>query len=300
MATLEQITFATAFIKGRYPQYAAYMQIPEIANAVTDALVEFPNATPEVLAMAVQGKIFETNWYKTTPEVTRAFALFSVSDPATAEAQITAQAQAMEQRLQSMGFPYDSAQVRDFARFQLITGASDQVMFQEMVKHFGKQITGSSGLQVPGVLGDTISQVQSQAYNYGIKISDDQARFFSTALLTGGDQALVTDFLRDQAKLMYPFIAPYLDQGYTVRQWADPYIQSAASELEINPATIDLTDPKWGRVLQPYQGAPLTLYDWQRTIRTDSSYGWDKTLGARTTASQFATQLGQLFGAIGG
>lgn len=292
--TPEEIEFMKAVFKNRYPQYVGYMEIPELARVLTaGAINELPDNE-------IQGQVYQTYWYQNTPKDARDFVLGQVADPASVEQQVGLKATEYRQRLGQMGVPYDDAQLRDFAKFQLMTGASDQTMLAEMVAHFSQNIpAGATSLQVGGALGNQMSGVKANAYEYGVRISDDQARFFATGLLTGAaNQETVDDFMRDQAKLMFPSIADKLDQGYTVRQYADPYIQTAASELEMNPNDIDLSDPKYGRVLQPFNDAPLPLYDWQRIIRTDESYGWDKTTGAQTTAAQLTTQLGKTFGAL--
>lgn len=291
MATLEQIQFTMALIQNQYPQYAAYMQIPDLANAITDAMIN--GSGPGEL----QGAIYNTQWYKNTPDQARNFLLLQTGDRVSADAQISIKAEQIRGQLQAMGIPYEWGQLRNYAYFALAGGASDQQIMQEAVGQFTK---GSPSGNLPGVVGNNATAVKTTASQYAVPLSDDQARFFAVGLSTGAtSQAVVDDFMRDQAKSMYPYLTTYLDAGYTVKQFADPYIQQAANELEINPASIDLTDPKWGRVLQPHNDAPMTLYDWQRTYRTDPSYGWDKTTGARTTAAQFTSSLAKTFGVMG-
>ncbi len=292
--TPEEIEFMKAVFRNRYPQYVGYMEIPELAAILTAAII---NELPD---NEVEGQIYQSNWYKNTPKETRDFILGTVADPASTQAAIGMKASEYRNTLGRLGIPFDDAQLANFAKFQLMTGASETDMLQQMVAHFSQAIpSGATPLQVGGGLGNAMSGVKANAYDYGVKVSDDQARFFATGLATGAiDQQTVDDFMRDQAKMLYPFIGGYLDQGYTTRQFADPYIQQAAQELEINPTSIDLSDPKWSRVLQPFNEAPLSLNDWQRTIRTDEQYGWDKTTGARTTAADLTSTLAKTFGAM--
>ncbi len=41
----------------------------------------------------------------------------------------------------------------------------------------------------------------------------------------------------------------------------------------------------------------MSLSDWQRTLKTDTSYGYDKTQGARSEAADLTSKLASLFGA---
>lgn len=291
MATPDQIAFTTGIIRAQYPQMIGLFQIPELANILTDAMMR--GASPG----EVDGAIYASEWYKNTPSVARNFIVDRLQDPITADNTISVKAEQYRLWLQSRGIPYDWNQIRDFAAFALQTGTPDERMFQEMVSHFA---AGLPEGDLPGTLGTSQRTITGLAAQYGVSLSDQQTKYMATSLLTGATtDANIADFLSDQAKSMYPYLSDYIDQGITPRQFADPYFNEAAKMLEINPAQMDLTDPKWGRVLQPNGGAPLTLYDWQRVLRTDPGYGYDKTTQARETSAQFATQLARTFGAIG-
>lgn len=42
----------------------------------------------------------------------------------------------------------------------------------------------------------------------------------------------------------------------------------------------------------------MTLYDWQRVLRTEETYGYDRTSAARQQAANLATQLQKTFGRL--
>jgi hypothetical protein len=46
------------------------------------------------------------------------------------------------------------------------------------------------------------------------------------------------------------------------------------------------------------EGAPLTMDQWERTLRTDERFGFDKTNNAQDEATQLATFLAQRMGAM--
>ena len=46
----------------------------------------------------------------------------------------------------------------------------------------------------------------------------------------------------------------------------------------------------------PHTLAVITADEWTRTLRTDPSYGWSKTDGAKREAMGLVSSLGQMFG----
>jgi hypothetical protein len=112
----------------------------------------------------------------------------------------------------------------------------------------------------------------------------------------------VKGYAIEQAKSLFPGLTAALDAGQTVDQYADPYKQIATQELNVNPADIQWTDPKWMKALNqvdPKTGArtSMSLDQWLSTLRTDPTYGYDQTNKAGQQAAQLATQLSQRFGA---
>jgi hypothetical protein len=108
----------------------------------------------------------------------------------------------------------------------------------------------------------------------------------------------------EQAKSLFPGLTSALDQGVTVRQYAEPYLQIAQQELGTNINAISLTDPKWNAAVNQIdpktgQRVSMNLSDWTSKIRSDSQYGYDTTEQARTRAAQLSTQLTNMMGAIG-
>lgn len=151
---------------------------------------------------------------------------------------------------------------------------------------------------------DQISKYTKLSADYGLPITFEAAARQVDRVVRGevGPDALEQE-MRNQAKALYPQLAQQIDAGSTVADVYAPYKQMAASLLGINPDTIDLSDPKWQTPLQlpDKQGNRrlATTDEWQRTLRTDARFGYDQTSTGRQEASQFATQLGQTFGAIG-
>lgn len=150
---------------------------------------------------------------------------------------------------------------------------------------------------------DSITKYMQYAAAFGLPM-DFQTAARNVDRAVRGDVApdALTEELRLQAKALYPQLSQQIDAGATVEDIYAPYKQIATSLLGVNDATIRLTDPKWQAPLQ-YTGRDgqrrlATTDEWMTLLRTDPRFGYDKTSGARQEAAQFATQIGQMFGAL--
>lgn len=145
------------------------------------------------------------------------------------------------------------------------------------------------------------AKFQKLARDYLVPVADITAKKWATDLLSGkvGEEE-IQSYLNEQATSLFPGLAAALEKGITVRQYADPYVQLAARELEVSPESIDLSDGKWNRALNTInkdgQRVSMSLSEWEATLRSDPVYGYDRTAGARQKAAQFATQLAEKFG----
>jgi hypothetical protein len=139
--------------------------------------------------------------------------------------------------------------------------------------------------------------------DYAIPVTDQKLNTTLASVLSGATtmQAVQSGIVQ-QAKTLYstnPQLASYIDDSHSVRDWADPYLSSAATLLGLNENNIDLNAPMWSKVLNPATnpstGQPgdqaMTLDQWNTTLRTDPTYGYDTSENALSTASSFANDL---------
>ena len=122
------------------------------------------------------------------------------------------------------------------------------------------------------------------------------------SVLTGG--ITTQDFQRQQreiAKKRYGHLADLIDQGVTLEDLAGNYKQTAAKLLEIDPNTIDMSTADYEVALtfgEEGKKRAMTTGEWEKLLRTDSRYGWEKTENAKTEARSLANNLAQAFGRI--
>ena len=140
---------------------------------------------------------------------------------------------------------------------------------------------------------------------------NDARAYFNTAgadektvesVLTGG--IVREDFLRQQreiAKKRYPHLADLIDQGVSLESLSGSFKQSAAKLLELDPTTIDMSTGDFEVALnfgEEGKRRVMTSGEWEKLLRTDSRYGWEKTEKAKTEARSLASSLAQAFGRI--
>jgi hypothetical protein len=112
------------------------------------------------------------------------------------------------------------------------------------------------------------------------------------------------DFQRQQreiAKKRYGHLADLIDQGVTLEDLAGNYKQTAAKLLEVDPNTIDMSTADYEVALsfgEEGKKRAMTTGEWEKLLRTDSRYGWEKTENAKGEARSLANNLAQAFGRI--
>jgi hypothetical protein len=122
------------------------------------------------------------------------------------------------------------------------------------------------------------------------------------SVLTGG--ITTGDFQRQQreiAKQRYKHLADLIDQGVTLEDLAGNYKQTAAKLLEVDPNTIDMSQGDYEVALSfgdEGKKRAMTTGEWEKLLRTDARYGWEKTENAKTEARSLANNLAQAFGRI--
>ena len=110
-----------------------------------------------------------------------------------------------------------------------------------------------------------------------------------------------TGWAKQQAKSMWPGLAEALDRGVTVADYTNPYKETIARALELNPDEVDLSDMRWRKVIDqidPQTGAhtAMSLSDAERYARSQPE--WKKTQAAKDQASSMILNLGKLFGEV--
>jgi len=113
-------------------------------------------------------------------------------------------------------------------------------------------------------------------------------------------QAQLEQYAQRTALTQMPWLKDFIDQGLSPAQGLAPYKQTFARVLEMNPNEVNFQDPKFQSTLRMNDGngpARLaTTTELAANIRTNFADQWEKTSGAKQTATQLTGRIAQMFG----
>lgn len=247
--------------------------------------------SPDRLKMA----IMNTPWYRTHAQSVRDYLALKASDPATFTAQLKQKMEDIKQLADQMGAVVDVDHIYRIADDAMRLGLDDnqiRVMLGSFVN------LAESG----GQAATNVQSMRQYAEQMGVNLSPTTLQQYEILMAQG--RTNMDTFMRDVrelAKSTYPGFAKQIDAGLTMQNIADPYIQSMASLLELNPATITLSDPTIRKALtgtrNPDGSVQVpTLFDFEQQLRQDPR--WQYTKNAHDAAYSMLRTIGQTWGFI--
>jgi hypothetical protein len=133
--------------------------------------------------------------------------------------------------------------------------------------------------------------------------------FFSTVsdstiagVLTGS--MIQDDVIRQQrelAKGKYGHLSSLIDQGLSLTDISDSYKTQASKLLERDPNSIDMSQGAYSTAFdfgEEGKKRLMSTSEWERKLRSDATFGWDKTQNARDEARALASSISQAFGRV--
>lgn len=281
-------------VKAVYGPYVGLAQTnPEIKKVLDQA--QAGNWSQAQFDQAVQG----TNWYRTTPESARNAQLGQANDPASTTKAKGSRHDQIVTLARNLGVPDTDPRVNALADEAFTNGWDDTVVTRKLADLVKVQATGNTGQTAI-----TVGSLKQQASDYLVPISDATLQEWTTRIQRGDVPAQsFREYLKEQAKSLFPGMAAAIDSGVTPSTYVDPYRQMAAQTLELPPDQVNFSDPKWSKALfqvDPKTGArvSMSLADWGKTLRSDPSYGYHKTAQAKSQASDMVEQITTMFGAV--
>jgi len=121
-------------------------------------------------------------------------------------------------------------------------------------------------------------------------------------VLTG--QILPADYERQQrvfAGQRYGHLKDLLDQGMTMKSIAANYKTSAARLLELDENAIDMSTGAFEQAVsfgEEGKKRLMTNSEWEKLLRSDPQYGWERTNNAKDEARSLSANIAQAFGRI--
>lgn len=288
---------ALNIIQTQYPDALPILNKPGVAQVYFDYLSSQPPWTTAQLQAALRA----TPYYQNSPQAVRDWDILQATDPATASQKAEVAKRTIDDLQRELGVTLDTSGGFSSPAFSFLVDAVKYGWDANEIRY--RMLASVNATSSGGAVGSQAAQIKSMANDYGVPLSDQSVMRFAHQMLSGDmDQQGVQGYLIEQAKSLFPALTSALDQGITVKDYAAPYLQLAQQELDVNPASINLTDPKWMAALNQIdpktgQRVSMALDSWLAKIRTDPAYGYDSTAKGRQDATTLAAQLQQRFGA---
>lgn len=259
--------------------------IPELWNLFNQAVKG--NWSPDEFGARVKA----TTWYQTHSDQYRQMYVLEKSDPSKWARIQTEMFSKVHDLASSMGVKYDADLFGKVTRQALYNGWSDA----QIRNALGGMLDFASGSHFGGDAGQAEATLRAYAYNMGVKLGDSTLKTWLQQMAKG--DKTIEDFqayMQTVAEQTFPAFAQQIKSGVTVRQLADPYIQSMASILEVNANQLDLNDPTIRKALTDVGsdgtnkgGVPLWQFEYQ--LRQDPR--WLKTNNARESINSVAHSI---------
>jgi len=279
--------------------------IPELKGILDQAIAG--QWTSDRFIMAVSA----SNWYRTNADHAREFLTLQQVDPATAQANWIRAAGDMWTYAWSQGITLNDQQAAEAAMWKMMnpTATEDATRVHLARTYFNPNQDWNN---LTGFAAQTARQIQEVGRQYGWDDFDnyDSSREWLGKIMRG--EADVEGFQRamiDQAKIKYPGLHDQLLAGASVKDLAQPYMDSYSKILETPTSSINWYDDKLITEALQYQGpagnggknvesnGTMPIYQFNQKLREDPR--WRKTDNAIAATGDLVTQIGKDFGFIG-
>lgn len=281
------------FIHQHFGQDAWFMDQPEVAKILLDMASKGNTDGDEAIR-----QVSTTAWYKSLDKDARQWYSDERQDPGTTKEKIRQQTIYLQGLADKEGTTIDPQRLHDLAETSLRYNWKQSQIDASLKAEFKYDPTSTKQ-------ASQIGTMKGIAADYMVPLSDDALKTWDKGLSTGDfSTADYTEYVKSVAKSMFPQMATAIDAGHTVKNYIDPYRQMAAQTLDLAPDQIDfMNDPRFRSAIDqtdPKTGmrTVMTLSDFSTKMKTDSSYGYDKTTAGIGEGASLATNILQKFGKI--
>lgn len=273
---------------------------------------------PALMEAIVKG----TSWYRDQTDTQRSYDYARATNPGQFAADLQKNASNIVKQYAAMGLTISANQAIEYAnnmmkqaiikdgkvvRFDqdyLNKLMADSIKFVKTNSIDGRVVyTG-----LAGKLETMASKLYGMARDYGFQQTTSNASFdkwFEASMkgLVAGtlNPEDVDNELQARAKSFAPGLAKFIDQGQTLREAADPWLQAIADTWEMDISAVDLNDDYVQRAInmQDKDGnfTTMNLYDTKKLARRSAK--WDTTQTAKEEKTSIASRILKDFGFLG-
>lgn len=237
----------------------------------------------------------KTSWYQKNGESARKALALKHTDPTTWRERVRVVYAELQALAGQMGIRNLNWQTMwDMAEDAFTFGWSNAKLKQELAKH----LSGKSGTY-GGDAEQARTQLEQYAFSMGIKLDSGTLHGWIKGIINGS--RTVDDYkgyIQKMAMSAFPSLSEQIKGGMSVKDIADPYMNTMGQILEINAEALKLDDPVIRGALSKVgkDGKPtlMPLWEFENQLRKDPR--WLKTNNARTSLNSTARSIGQMFG----
>lgn len=287
------------YIKEHFPDLAAYMGDPAVRWLLTAAAQQ--DWSDDRLLQAFH----QTDYWKTHGPESRAFDYLLATDPAAARQKINDAKIAVDQAFQRQGVHKSDTELGEIAKDAIRGGWTQQDIERHVANLLGKDLKEGTGIPA-GDAAATANDILLLARRQGLPLSQQTAQQWALDIAAGREtQDGVNAKITALAKSRWQNDADVLktiENGGTAADYFQPYGDTIASILALNPQAVDvMNDPRYREVLQTYD--PTTKE--KRSMTLGEVINWarhqDEFKGTReykSTEAEMDANLNRFFNTV--
>lgn len=243
-------------------------------------------------------EIQDTQWFKQHSDTWRQATYLQLTDPKTYKQRVDESARKVHDLAGSLGISISTAQVREWGE-QAMKFGWDQSHLQKLMSK-SVNIMGKHS-SVGGSLAETQSKLEGLAFDNAVNISKPTMQTWLRQIVRGNATPQEYEqYIKKMAAAKFPNWRKEIEAGVSVAQLAEPYRQTMAELLEVNPTSVRLDDRKIRTALSTKDKdgnwSEMSMTDFEDLVRRDSR--WQYTDNAREQVSGIVASLAQTFGEL--
>lgn len=318
--------FSMAELESRYKIAAGVLKSnPSLQQALAKILGDPVTGEGMVTDPYLQEQIIkESDWFRTQTDKQRQFDYAKQTNPGQFQADLQSNASEIVRKFSSNGLKITAQEAIGYAEQMMKESVIQNGKVISYDKNYLNQVmanaidftqTGKVGTsdkvvytKLSGNIETLAKSLYKQAWDYGYDRTMSNTGFtkwFETSMkgLVAGtlNAEQVDDQLQARAKSFAPGLSNLIDQGQTLREAADPWLQAIADVWETDVNSIDLNDDYVQRALnvtdEKGNVQPINLYDAKKLARRSAK--WDTTQNAKEEKTRIANRILQDFGFLG-
>lgn len=242
-------------------------------------------------------ELAETDFWKNNADVTRQALQMKATDPGSWNAAINANKLVISQLAAKMGAAVPDGLLPKMAEDMQMYGMTEdnlRPILADYIDFSKNNLTGEAGMHE--------YNMRAYANDMGVDLNQQSIKNYAQLVVKGmATQDDYQNYIREQAMSAYPAFTQQIQGGVRVKDIANPYIQSMAQSLEMNPFDITLKDPMIKQAMngvnQDGKPAGLSVGDFQTMLRGDPR--WRTTKQAQDKAMNIGAMVLKNMGVLG-